>query len=38
MKNGMSYRLEGYFCVEWYMQQFADKYLKPWNGVCKSEV
>ena len=36
MKGRISYRLGSYFCMEWCMQQFTDKYVKQWNGVCKS--
>ena len=35
MKGGMSYRIEDFFCMEWYLQQFMDKSIKQWNGVNK---
>ena len=34
-KDGMFYRLDGFFCMEWYMQHFIDKCIKLGNGVCK---
>ena len=33
MKSGMSYQIEGFFCMEWCMQQFMDKYQTVQWGV-----
>ena len=35
MEGGMSYQIEDFFFMEWCIQQFMDKCIKRWNGMCK---